>query len=76
MDKLAVGDFITYDKYYMAILSIQNGKIYALCTDNEKIASFPENDPKAELFHKGGCKGVVGSIQRDMDYWRRFGHDR
>ena len=72
MDKLAVGDFITYDKYYMAILSIQNGKIYTLCTDNEKIASFPEDDPKAKLFRKGGCKSLVRSVKDDMNYWKRM----
>lgn len=70
MNEINVGDFITYKNLHMAIVAINEdkNKVYALCYENHKLATFEIGDPNAKLFYKGGCKSLVAAIYTDMDY--------
>ena len=70
MNEMSVGDFITYKNMHMAIVAenLDKNKLYALCLENHKLATFEIGDSNAKLFYKGGCKSLVAAIYTDMDY--------
>lgn len=69
-----VGDFITYKNLHMAIVAIneEKNKLYALCLENHKLATFETGDQNAKLFYKGGCDSIVKAIYDDMDNRIRY----
>ena len=76
MDELHVGDFIVYQgKYHMAIVAAneEKHKLYALCLENHKLATFDMDDNNAKLWRNKGCNSLVKAIYDDMDYKLKYG---
>lgn len=75
MDKLEVGDFITYKGMHMAIVAenTDKNKLYALCFENHKLATFEIGDSNAKLWKHKGCKSLVKAIYDDIDYKLNYG---
>lgn len=74
MEKLTVGDFITYKGMHMAIVAenTDKNKLYALCYENHKLATFEIGDNNAKLWYPKGCPTLVKSIYTDMDYILKY----
>lgn len=70
MNEINVGDFITYKNMHMAVVAenLDKNKLYALCLENHKLATFEIGDENAKVFYRGGCDSIVKAIYDDMDY--------
>ena len=75
MDKLEVGDFITYKGLHMAIVAenTDKNKLYALCFENHKLATFEIGDSNAKLWITSQCKSLVKAVYDQMDYRLKYG---
>lgn len=65
---IEVGNFITYKQLHMAVVAVNEdkGKIYALCYENHKLATFDIDDPNAIVVKDKGCPSLVRAIYDDM----------
>jgi len=70
-NQVEVGDFITYkDHFTMAVVAINDDKIFALCHENHKMAKFQPDDPNIKIVKKKGCKAIVDAIYSDLDFFK------
>ena len=62
-NQVEVGDFITYkDHFTMAVVAINDDKIFALCNENHKMARI------IKIKKKAACKSIVNAFYKDMEY--------
>lgn len=68
-NKVEVGDFITYkDRFTMAVVAINDDKIFALCNENHKMARIDAGDQNIKIKKKAACKSIVNAFYKDMEY--------
>lgn len=75
MSKIEVGNFVTYKKLLMAVVAIneEKNKVYALCYENHKMATFDMDDKNVTIVKSGGCPRLVKGIYDLMKQFQMFG---